>query len=134
MRGINKVILVGNVGKSPDLRYTKNGKAVANFSLATNRVRSRGDGEAEETTEWHRIVVFGRQGEVAGQLVHKGTPLYIEGRLVPTQWTDKEGNPRRGSEIWADQMQLLGRRGPADGVTAPTLTEGASVPMEDVPF
>ena len=133
MRGINKVILVGNVGQAPNIRYTKSGRAVANFSLATHRSRPQGDGDAEETTEWHRVVAFGRQGEVAGQLVEKGAPLYIEGRLVPTQWTDKDGNTRRDSEVWVDQMQLLGRGKGSRGASVGAPPQEPAL-QEEVPF
>lgn len=130
MRGINKVILVGNVGRPAEMRYNPQGRAVATFSLATNRVRG-GEGEQEVETEWHRAVAFGRTGEVAAQLLQKGTPVYVEGRMVPRRWKDRDGKDRDRVEIWVDDLQLLGRK-PTD--PAPVDVESPAADEADIPF
>lgn len=110
-RGINKVILVGNLGADPETRYTANGQAVTNIRLATTRSwRDRQSGEQQEQTEWHRVVFFGRTAEVAGEYLKKGRQVYIEGRLQTREWEDREGNKRWTTEIVADEMQMLGGR------------------------
>lgn len=107
MRGVNKVILIGNVGRDPELRYTQNGTAVANFSLATTERVKAGD-EWQDKTEWHNVVAWGRLAEVCGEYVRKGTPLYVEGRLQTRKWEDRNGNPRYQTEVVAQVIQLLG--------------------------
>ena len=111
MAGVNKVILVGHLGRDPELRYTQNGQAVANFSLATSESYSKRDGEREERTEWHRIVAWGRLAEICGEYLSKGRQIYIEGRIQTREWEDREGEKRRTTEIVAREMQMLGRRG-----------------------
>ena len=108
---VNKVILVGNVGKDPDIRHTASNIATASFSLATNRVRKDQQGEKLEETEWHRIVAFGRVAEICRDYVHKGKQIYIEGRLQTRSWEDKSGSKRSTTEIVTEVLQLLGQRG-----------------------
>jgi len=108
---INKVILVGNVGRDPELRYTASGTAVANFSLATSRRYKDRDGNQQEQTEWHRCVAWARTAEIVNQYANKGKQLYIEGRLQTRQWEDRDGNTRYTTEVVADNIQLLGRAG-----------------------
>lgn len=111
MSGVNKVILVGRLGKDPEMRYMPNGNAVANFSLATSEQFKDRDGNKQERTEWHRVVLFGRTAEVAGEYLRKGGMAYIEGRLQTRKWTDKDGQERYTTEIVGDRMQLLGSGG-----------------------
>lgn len=109
---VNKVILIGNLGKKPELRYTPGGQAVANFNIATNERWGGRDGQpAQERTEWHRIVTFGRTAENCGQYLDKGRSVYVEGRLQTREWTDKEGQKRYTTEIVAQTVQFLGGRG-----------------------
>ena len=111
MTGVNKVILLGNVGRDPEVRYTQNGTAVANFSIATSEVfGGRDGGERKEQTEWHNIVCWGRQAEIAGQYVKKGRQLYVEGRLQTRDWVDPQGVKHYKTEIICRTFQLLGRR------------------------
>jgi single-strand DNA-binding protein len=109
MAGINKVILIGNLGRDPELRYTQSGQAVVNFSLATSENwTDKGSGERVERTEWHRIVAWGRTGELCAQYLSKGRTVYIEGRLQTRDWEDREGNKRTTTEINAQTVQFLG--------------------------
>jgi single-strand DNA-binding protein len=110
-RGVNKVILLGNVGKDPEVRYTQNGNAVATFSLATSDRRKAPDGQWVDHTEWHNLVAWGKTAETCGQYVKKGTQIYVEGRLQTRKWQDKEGNSRYTTEIVLNQMLLVGSRG-----------------------
>ena len=110
-RGINKVILVGNLGKDPEVRYSPSGQAVANATLATSESwKDKNTGEKQERTEWHRIVFFGRLAEIAGEYLKKGAQIYVEGRLQTRKWQDKEGQDRYTTEIVANEMQMLGSR------------------------
>jgi single-strand DNA-binding protein len=111
MASVNKVILVGNLGRDPELRYTQSGQAVANFTLATTERFSNREGERQERTEWHRIVAWGRTAELCAQYLSKGRSAYIEGRLQTREWEDKEGQKRRTTEITAQTVQFLGGRG-----------------------
>ena len=111
MAGLNKVILIGNVGRDPELRYTASGQAVANFSLATSEAWTNRDGEREQRTEWHRIVAWGRLAEICGEHLSKGKQVYIEGRLQTRQWDDQSGNKRYTTEVVAREMVMLGRAG-----------------------
>lgn len=106
---INKVILVGNVGRDPELRYTQSGTAVANFSLATNRRRKVNE-QWEDETEWHRLVAWGRTAEVVNQYGGKGKQLYVEGRLQTRDWEDRDGNKRYTTEVVVEELKLLGGR------------------------
>ena len=111
-RGVNKVILVGNLGKDPEVRYMPNGNAVANITLATSESwKDKQTGEPQERTEWHRVVLFRRLGEIAGEYLKKGSQVYIEGKLQTRKWQDNQGNDRYTTEIVADNMQMLGSRG-----------------------
>ena len=115
MASVNKVILIGNLGRDPELRYTQGGQAVANFTMATTERFSTRDGDKQERTEWHRIVAWGRTGELCAQYLSKGRSAYIEGRLQTREWEDKEGNKRRTTEVVANTVQFLGGRGGAGG-------------------
>ena len=109
---VNKVILVGNLGRDPEVRNTPSGQTVAEFSLATNRRWRDRDGNRQEQTEWHRIVCWGRQAEVAGQYLNKGKQIYVEGRLQTRSWDDKNtGEKRYRTEVICDNFQMLGQRG-----------------------
>ncbi len=112
---VNKVILVGNLGKDPELRYTPSGAAVANFSLATSERYKDKSGEMQEKTEWHNIVVWRQLAEICGKYLHKGKQVYIEGRIQNRSYDDRDGNKRYITEIVADQMQMLGGRGDEGG-------------------
>jgi single-strand DNA-binding protein len=118
-RGVNKVILIGNLGNEPEIRYTAGGAAVANISLATAESwKDKESGEQQERTEWHRIVFFGRLAEIVGEYLHKGSQVYVEGRLQTRKWQDKEGHDRYTTEIVANEMQMLGGRGGGGGANA----------------
>jgi len=115
-RGINKVILVGNLGQDPEVRYTANGAAVANITVATSEQwTDKQSGQKQEKTEWHRIVLFGRLGEIAGEYLRKGSQVYIEGKLQTRKWQDQSGQDRYTTEIVANDMQMLGGRGGSAG-------------------
>jgi|SRR5690625_1073671 len=121
MASVNKVILVGNLGRDPEVRYSPEGTAICNLSLATTfGWRDRATGERREETEWHRVVLFNRLAEVAGEYLRKGRAVYIEGRLRTRKWQDKEtGQDRYSTEIVAEQMQMLGGRDSDAGMGAP---------------
>ena len=111
-RGVNKVTLIGNLGNDPEVRYSGNGNAVANVSLATAESwRDKDSGEQQERTEWHRVVFFGRLAEIVSEYLHKGSQIYVEGRLQTNKWQDKEGNDRYTTQIVANEIQMLGGRG-----------------------
>ena len=115
-RGLNKVMLIGNLGADPEVRYTAGGAAVANVRLATaDSWRDKDSGETQERTEWHRVVFFGRLAEIVEQYVKKGSQIYIEGRLQTRKWQDKDGNEKSSTEIVASEMQMLGGRSGAGG-------------------
>ena len=116
MASVNKVILVGNLGKDPEMRYLPSGDAVANFSIATTDKYKDKSGAMQEHTEWHRVAFFGRQAEIAGEYLKKGSPVYIEGSIRTNKWKDKEGQDRYTTEIRGDRMQLLGSRGGSDNM------------------
>ncbi len=120
---VNKVILVGNLGKDPELRYTPSGAAVATFSLATSERYKDKSGQMQEKTEWHNIVVWRNLAEICGKYLHKGKQIYIEGRIQTRSYDDRDGNKRYMTEIVADQMQMLGRAG----------EEGGGAPRESRP-
>lgn len=144
MAGLNKVILIGNLGRDPELRYTQGGQAVANFTLATTESITKRDGEREDRTEWHRIVAWGKLAEICGEYLSKGKQIYLEGRIQTREWEDKEGNKRWTTEIVARNMQMLGRRsegtGAGDPGEASEPSSGSSGPAEvsgngdDIPF
>ena len=111
-RGINKVIIVGNLGNDPDTKYMPSGGAVTNLSVATNESwKDKQTGEQKERTEWHRVAMFGRLAEIAAEYLRKGSQVYVEGRLRTRKWQDQQGNDRYTTEIIADEMQMLGGRG-----------------------
>jgi len=111
-RGINKVILVGNLGKDPEVRYMPNGQAVANATIATSESwKDKNTGEQQERTEWHRVVFYRRLGEIAGEYLKKGSKVYVEGKLQTKKWQDNEGKDRYTTEIVANEMQMLDSRG-----------------------
>ena len=115
-RGVNKAIIVGTLGQDPEIRYTANGGAVANISVATNESwRDKATGEAQERTEWHRIVMFGKLAEIAQQYLKKGSQAYFEGRIQTRKWQDNEGKDRYSTEIVANEMQMLGGRAGGGG-------------------
>ena len=111
MASVNKVILIGNLGKDPEVRYLPSGDAVTNISVATTDTWKDKSGEKQEHTEWHRIAFFGKTAEIAGEYLKKGSPVYVEGRIRTRKWQDKEGQERYSTEIVGDRMQLLGARG-----------------------
>jgi len=119
-RGVNKVILIGNLGSDPEVRYTPNGSAVANVSLATSETwRDKQSGELQEKTEWHRVVFFNRLAEIVGQYLRKGSKIYVEGALRTRKWTDKAGTERYTTEIVAGEMHMLDNKGGGVGERAP---------------
>lgn len=110
-RGVNKVILVGNLGNDPDVKYTQGGMAICRISLATTSVRKDRDGNQQERTEWHRVVFFGKLGEIAGEYLRKGSQVYVEGSLRYDKYTGQDGVEKYTTDIVADDMQMLGSRG-----------------------
>lgn len=111
-RGVNKAILIGNLGRDPEIRYSPSGAAVANVNIATtDSWKDKQSGEQQERTEWHRVVFFGRLAEIVGEYLKKGSQVYVEGRIQTRKWQDKEGNDRYTTEIVANDMQMLGGRG-----------------------
>jgi len=115
MAGVNKVIIVGNVGRDPELRSTQGGQAVATFSVATSERFKDKEGQPQERTEWHRVVAWGRLAEICGEYLRKGKQVYVEGRLQTRDWEDKDGHKRYTTEVVANVMQMLGRRGEDGG-------------------
>lgn len=122
--GLNKVLLIGHLGRDPEIRYTPNGLAIATFSLATSEAYTTKDGNKETRTEWHRIVAFGRLAEICGEYLNKGSMVYVEGRLQTREWEDRDGNRRWTTEIVATNMQMLDKKGAA------ILPEEAALPPE----
>lgn len=143
-RGVNKVILVGNLGADPELRYTPAGSPVATFNVATSETWKDKDGNAQERTEWHRIVVWNKLAEVAGEYLKKGSQVYLEGRLTTRNWQDKDGVKRYTTEIVAQTFLMLGRkaeggagREPAEAPPEPdeaAAGPSSKVTEEDLPF
>ena len=148
MAGVNKAILVGNLGRDPELRHTPNGQAVVNFTLATSENWTDKSGERQERTEWHRIVVWGKTAEMCNQYLSKGRTVYVEGRIQTREWEDKDGNKRTTTEINAQNVTFIGGGGrggrddaPGDGggdPGGPAAGGGGSAsgppPAEDPPF
>lgn len=126
MASVNKVILIGNLGKDPEVRYMPSGEAITNINIATTDNWKDKNGEKQERTEWHRIAFFGKLAEIAGEYLKKGNPVYIEGRLQTRKWQDKEGKDRYTTEIVAEKMQMLGSRG--GGSDTPYAAEQSSRP------
>ncbi len=130
-RGINKVILIGNLGRDPEIRYTAAGAAVANVTIATSESwKDKTTGEPQERTEWHRVVFFRRLAEVVGEYLKKGSQVYVEGRLQTRKWQDQSGADRYSTEIVADQMQMLGSRG-GGNVTSSDTGFASSAPADN---
>jgi single-strand DNA-binding protein len=140
----NKIILVGNLGRDPELRYTPQGTPVCSFSLATNeRRRDRTTGENNDITTWFRVTLWGRQAETASQYLTKGRPVYIEGRLRVEEWTDRDGKPRHTLEVHATDMQFIGGGGRAEEAAPPAakaaaagepMSEPGELTDDDIPF
>ena len=148
---VNKVILVGRLGRDPETRYTSSGQAVCNFSMATDESFKDRSGERQKRTEWHKIVVWGKQAEIAQQYLKKGSLIFLEGRIQSRQWDDKEGQKRTSFEIVANRFQMLGARSDAAaaGASAPAgashdadaqapaaeeASHGPEISDEDIPF
>jgi single-strand DNA-binding protein len=144
--GVNKVILVGNLGRDPEVRYTTGGTPVANFPIATSeRWTDQASGERKEKTEWHRLVVFGKQAEIAGEYLRKGRQIFVEGSLQTREWTDRDGNKRYTTEVRVQNFQMLGSRSdrPESGAGAPeqatatataTAEPASGYEDDDIPF
>ena len=128
-RGVNKVILLGNLGKDPELSYLPSGQSVAKFSLATSRKYKDKNGELKEETEWHNIVAWGKLGEISAQYLKKGRQAYVEGRIRSRNWEDREGKSRTTVEIVADEVVLLGGRG-EEAAEPPARSTGAARPAQ----
>ena len=128
MASVNKVILVGNLGRDPETRYTTGGEAVTNVSIATTDTWKDKNGEKQERTEWHRVAFFGKLAEIAGEYLKKGSQVYVEGRLQTRKWQDKDGQDKYTTEIIADRMQMLGgRAGGAAGTSEAPERERSAV-------
>ncbi|TWJ19476.1 single-stranded DNA-binding protein [Geobacter argillaceus] len=147
MASLNKVMLIGNLGKDPEVRYTASGTAVASFSVATSERYKSKSGDWEEKTEWHNVVLWGRQAEVAGEWLAKGKTVYIEGRLQTRKWQDKDGRDRYTTEVVGEKMQMLSPKGEGGGRPSgrqsgeaesfgagPSYDEPAFNPDDDIPF
>jgi single-strand DNA-binding protein len=138
----NKVILVGNLGRDPELRYTPQGTPVCSFSMATNERRKDKTGEMADQVTWFRVTLWGRQAETASQYLTKGRPIYIEGRLRVEEWTDRDGKPRHTLEVHATDMQFIGGGGRGEdapmeraaAVGAPSDSHPPDLPDDDIPF
>lgn len=129
MASVNKVILVGNLGRDPEVRYSPEGNALCNISIATtSNWKDKNTGERREETEWHRVVMYNRLAEIAGEYLRKGRPVYIEGRLRTRKWQNKEGQDVYTTEVIADQMQMLGSRDGGGGSGGDQGYEGGSRP------
>ena len=141
----NKVIIIGNLGKDPEVRYLPSGSAICNITVATSRQwKDKNSGERQEETEWHRVVFYDRLAEIAGEYLKKGRPVYVEGRLKTRKWTDKDGVEKYTTEVIADQMQLLGSRegtgagddgggGGGGGYSRPAARPAAAAPPATTP-
>ena len=136
-RGINKAIIIGNLGQDPEVRYTTNGGAVCNITVATSESwKDKNTGQQQERTEWHRVVMFRRLAEIAGEYLHKGSKVFIEGRLQTRKWQDKHGTDRYTTEIVADNMQMLDsawRETPQQPQQQPA-TQPTAQPSTDAPY
>lgn len=139
--GLNKAILIGNLGRDPEVRYTPSGLGVANFSIATSETWTNKEGEKETRTEWHRIVAFGKLGEICGEYLSKGKQVYIEGRIQTRDWEDKDGVKRYTTEIVASQMLMLGSRDAGEPLRTegPAFKDSQGSPIQapeddDIPF
>jgi single-strand DNA-binding protein len=131
MIGVNHVVLIGHLGKVPDIKYLPTGLTIANFSLATSEKRKKPDGSYEDKTEWHKIVCLGRLAEICGEYLTKGSLVYIEGKIQSRYWEDKEGNKKGTTEIFASRLQMLDKK--REGSKDDSSGGGAPVD-EEVPF
>lgn len=140
MASVNKVILVGNLGRDPEVRYTTSGTPVANFTMATtDRWSDPSSGERKERTEWHKVVVWGKQAEIVGEYLRKGSQVYVEGSLQTREWTDRDGNKRYTTEVKAQRVQMLGRRSDRDAGSGGDRSQAVAEPdagyeEDDIPF
>jgi single-strand DNA-binding protein len=146
MASVNKVIIVGNLGRDPEMRYMPSGDAIANIAVATSyKNKDKNTGEVKESTEWHRISFFGKLAEIVGQYLKKGSSVYVEGRLQTRKYTDKDGVEKYATDIVAESMQMLGGRPEGGGQSAPAPqrqappperapARNADFPMDDIPF
>ncbi len=139
--GLNKAILIGNLGRDPEVRYTPSGLGIANFNIATSESWTNKEGEKETRTEWHRIVAFGKLGEICGEYLSKGKQVYIEGRIQTRDWEDKDGIKRYTTEIVASQMLMLGSRDAGEPLRTegPAFKDSQGSPIQapeddDIPF
>lgn len=133
-RGVNKVILVGNLGQDPEVKYMPSGQAVCNISVATtDSWNDKSSGEKQERTEWHRVVFFRRLAEIAGEYLRKGSQVYIEGRLQTRKWQDQSGADRYTTEIVANEMQMLGGRGGSNEMPPAEQDFGSAAPAKSAP-
>ena len=139
-RGLNKAMLIGHLGQDPEVKTLQNGTAVCNLSLATTeKWKDKNSGEMKELTEWHRVSIFGKLAEIAGQYCRKGSQIYIEGKLRTRKWQDKNGADRYTTEIVADELQLLGSKGGDGGAKAAPAAKAGPQPgdedfNDDIPF
>ena len=142
MSGVNRVILIGNLGANPEMRFTQGGQAVANLRLATTEKWTDKNGQKQEATEWHRVVVWGKQAEIVGQYLTKGRQVFIEGSIRTRQWQDQQGQKRYTTEVVARNVQMLGGRSERAGedvaATVPpedaTTSDFGGGPDDDIPF
>lgn len=134
MASLNKVMLIGNLGKDPEVRYTASGQAVASFSLATSEKFKGKSGDWEERTEWHTVTLWSKLAEIAGEYLAKGKTVYIEGRLQTRKWQDKNGNDRYTTEIVGEKMQMLSPKGERRGSEAPSGQSAGGGDYEEPPF
>ncbi len=140
MASLNRVILIGNLGRDPEVKYMQNGTAVANLSVATNEAWTDKSGEKQERTEWHRVVVWGKQAEICGQHLAKGKQVFVEGSLQTRSWDDREGKKRYTTEIRASRILMLGRpegprtEGPRAEAEIPAPESGPEMSDDEVPF
>jgi len=141
MNGVNKVVILGTLGNDPDMKYAANGNAIANLSVATNESwKDKNTGQKQTKTEWHKIIIFGKLAEIAGQYLKKGSSAYFEGKLQTRKWQDKDGNDRYTTEIVANEMQMIGGRDdrPQDMQSQPAKKQPAAPAADDgfrdIPF
>ncbi|MBW4054550.1 MAG: single-stranded DNA-binding protein [Proteobacteria bacterium] len=134
MASLNKVMLIGNLGKDPEVRFTASGQAVASFSLATSEKFKGKTGEWEERTEWHNITLWGKLAEIAGEYLSKGKTIYVEGRLQTRKWQDKSGNDRYTTDIVGDKMQMLSAKGERSGGDTSSTAKTGGATYEEPPF
>jgi single-strand DNA-binding protein len=135
MSSVNKVILIGNLGRDPEVKYLPDGGAITNVSIATTDTFKGKDGSKQDKTEWHRVVFFSRLAEIAGEYLKKGSQVYIEGRLQTRKWNDKDGIEKYSTEIIADKMQMLGKSDkPNTGTTEPKSSKANNDFPDDIPF